>query len=237
MLGPIFDAITAAKVQDNREVTLLRRLLERIPSTDVCLLAEVLADEHISAIDRSDPAQVTVCFRYPPRAVRLVQCFDLKVEDKKTYNASARAKRCAQLTEERVGEAEMPVAAQKYLMARILAERQDELSANVQRQTTTMTKSGGQTKSGAFDNLQSLAREQYWLDMTREQRAQAREAALQLDTNPNLEAIAAVIEANWKARWNNGRFGPDYFATIWPTRQRPRRFRPWSTKTFLSLPM
>jgi hypothetical protein len=53
-----------------------------------------------------------------------------------TYNASARAKRSAKLAEEQVGDAEMPVAVQKYLMARILAKGQDGFRVAVDNETT-----------------------------------------------------------------------------------------------------
>lgn len=105
----------------------------------------------------------------------------------------------------------MPVAVQKYLMARILAQGQDGFRAAIENETTTMSRTGGHTKTGAMATLRSLAREQYWLDMSTAERAEAREAASSQDRNSELEASLTVVEANWNAKWNNGRWDPDYF--------------------------
>lgn len=105
----------------------------------------------------------------------------------------------------------MPVAVQKYFMARILAKGQDGFLAAIEHETTTMSKTGGHTKTGPMATLRSLAREQYWLDMSKAERTDAREAAKSQDSNSELEPSLAVVEANWNAKWNNGRWDPDYF--------------------------
>lgn len=105
----------------------------------------------------------------------------------------------------------MPVAVQKYIMARILAKGQDGFRAATENETMTMSKTGEHTKTGTMATLRSLAREQYWLDMSKSERAEAREAANSQDANSDLEPSVAVVEANWNAKWNNGRGDPDYF--------------------------
>jgi hypothetical protein len=143
--------------------------------------------------------------------VRLVQCLDLDVDDKKTYNTTARAKRFAKLAEEHVGETEMPVAVQKYLMARMIATRPGEFHAATQGETIKMAKTGQHIKTGAMTTLRSLAREHDWLDMSKAERAEAREIANKQDGNSELEPSLTAVEANWNAKWNNGHWDPDYF--------------------------
>ncbi|KAK1828768.1 hypothetical protein QBC39DRAFT_374367 [Podospora conica] len=211
VLGPVLDAITAAKAQDNEDVASLRQLLDRMPNSDICLLANELADDHNPIMDRSDRTQITATFRHASRTVRLIQCLDLDVMDKQTFSTSARAQRHAELAEEQVGEAQMPVAVQQYLMAGILAERQDEFSAAIDNETATMTKTGEHTRNGKLATLRSLAREKYWLDMSKAERAEAREKADSQEVEANLEASLATVKANWNAKWNNGHYDPDYF--------------------------
>jgi hypothetical protein len=168
-------------------------------------------------VDRSNPAQVSATFRYKFRIVCLVQCLDWDVEDKQTYNTSARAKRSAKLAKEQVGEAETPVAVQKYLIAHILAKGQDGFRAAIKNETTAMskngghTKSGGHTKGGTMATLRTPAREQYWLDLSKAERAEAREVASGQDHNFELEASLTVVEANWHAKCNNGNWDPYFF--------------------------
>lgn len=125
----------------------------------------------------------------------------------------------------------MPVAVQKYIMARILAKGQDGFRAAIENETTTMSKTGEHTKTGTMATLQSLAREQYWLDMSKSERAEAREAANSQDANSDLEPSVAVVEANWNAKWNNGRWIPITFAIIWSIKPLLRNYGYLSTRT------
>lgn len=88
----------------------------------------------------------------------------------------------------------MPVAVQKYFMARILAKGQDGFRAAIENETTTMS------KTGPMATLRSLAREQYWLDMSKAERTDDREAAKSQNSNSELEPSLAVVEANWNAK-------------------------------------
>jgi hypothetical protein len=74
-----------------------------------------------------------------------------------------------------------------------------------------MSKTGGHAKSGILATLRSLAREQYWLDMSKAERAEAREAANSQDSNSELEASLTVAELKSHAKWNYGHWDQDYF--------------------------
>lgn len=123
------------------------------------------------------------------------------------------------------------MAVQKYIMARILAKGQDGFRAAIENETTTMSRTGEHTKTGTMATLRSLAREQYRLDMSKSERAEAREAANGQDANSDLEPSVAVVEATGMRNGTTDAGIPITFAIIWSIKPLLPNYGHLSTRT------
>ena len=187
----------------------LRRFLGRIPHSDLPLLAKEFGEDGTVNIT-SESNQTTIRFRLGTRTVRIIHASDLDVDDKKSFNQSARAKDSARRTKEILGEEIMPIEVQQYLMAKILTERRAEFKPLLEKQAARR-KNIVNPKRDVFSELRSCARVAYWMDMSPSERTTVRETAMELGDSPELSAAMAQVKAGWRKVWNNGARDRDYF--------------------------
>ncbi|RYP11701.1 hypothetical protein DL767_011022 [Monosporascus sp. MG133] len=171
-------------------------MLARIPKDDVKRIAKEESDDHGYRVIIENDEEVTVCFCLGGRKVRLMQAFDIDVDLSDSYGDSNRTKRCEARTAELVPEGRMPINVQQCLMAKIL--KRDPLPHLSDRKM-----------EGLFLNLRSSAQEQYWMQMSTDERQEVCRIAAQ--EHEDLETQLMLVRANWRCQWINNKKDKDYF--------------------------
>ncbi|RYP76307.1 hypothetical protein DL769_003647 [Monosporascus sp. CRB-8-3] len=196
VLEPIFSKLTATAFTSSVELTCIAKMLARIPKDDIKTIAKEESDDHGYRVILENDEEVTVCFCLGGRKVRLMQAFDIDVDLSDSYGDSNRTKRCEARTAELVPEGRMPINVQQYLMAKIL--KRDSLPHLSDR------------KSEEFSlNLRSSAQEQYWMQMSTDERQEVCRIAAQ--KHEDLEIQLMLVRANWRYQWINNKKDKDYF--------------------------
>ncbi|RYP93252.1 hypothetical protein DL770_000627 [Monosporascus sp. CRB-9-2] len=157
VLEPIFSKLTTTAFTSSVELTCIAKMLDRIPKDDVKTIAKEESNDHGYRVIIENDEEVAVCFCLGGRKVPLMQAFDIDVDLPDSYGDSNRTKRCEARTAELVPEGRVPINVQQYLMAKML--KRDPLPHL-----------SDWKMEGFFLNFQSSAQEQYWMQMSTDER-------------------------------------------------------------------
>ncbi|RYP80092.1 hypothetical protein DL770_006375 [Monosporascus sp. CRB-9-2] len=162
ILEPIFDGLKASRIAQANMAGLLRNLLQKIPNTDIKLLAEEASGSQIE-VSTSSMEETIVDFKLGDKQVRVMQAQDIDKDDPATYDQARRAREARQRARVAFDEPAMSIPLQQYVMACVLRDNAD----------AEQTPQGND--EDFFTDLRSTAQERYWLLMTRDEREQCRE--------------------------------------------------------------
>ncbi|KAI0010968.1 hypothetical protein F4779DRAFT_575387, partial [Xylariaceae sp. FL0662B] len=197
ILRPIFKQLLEARQRQTDQINAIERLLRDVTRIQPEALAAESADEGKFTTIRNDCDELAIRFAVRGKSVRIIQAKDVDKDDKKSFKRSNRARIAAEKTELLVGEGEMPVSVQQYLMASIRQENPRPIAKS---------KAG---RKRYFLQLRADARDRYWMQMNKEQRTECRYLAEQ--DNEALMEHLGVIRDYWPHSWNNNLQDPDYF--------------------------
>ncbi|KAK4450935.1 hypothetical protein QBC34DRAFT_424255 [Podospora aff. communis PSN243] len=156
-------------------------------SAELLALAKEVAEKNLVDVT-SESDKTTFCFRMGSQSVRIIHIVQVNIDDKKSFNHSARAKASARLTQGILGDEDMPLAVQQSLMATILTEHRDEFELSLRKQEASPG-----------------------IGMTPAERANLRTAAQTLGDEPGLREAMSLIKANWHKGWDGSTRDPDHF--------------------------
>ncbi|RYP51759.1 hypothetical protein DL768_002982 [Monosporascus sp. mg162] len=197
ILEPVFDGLKASRIAKANMVGLLRNLLQKIPNTDIKLLAKEVSDSQIE-VSTNSMEETIVDFKLADKKVRVMQAQDIDKDDPATYDLARRAGEALQRARVAFDEPAMSIPLQQYVMACVLRDKAD----------------AEQIPQGDdedfFTNLRSTAQERYWLLMTRDEREQCREDHTAC-TDPELNDFLNIVKSNWCEGWTGGVYDADYF--------------------------
>ncbi|RYP73564.1 hypothetical protein DL770_007754 [Monosporascus sp. CRB-9-2] len=98
-------------------------------------------------------------------------------------------------------EGKMPIATQQYLMAHILAGGKKDFGARFDAEKNARPMD---PRKSLLDELRSLARDMYWLDLSQTERADARKEADRMHQSLEPHDELAAIPSCWYSAWSNG---------------------------------
>ncbi|RYP09724.1 hypothetical protein DL764_001150 [Monosporascus ibericus] len=178
-------------------VGLLRNLLQKIPNTDIKILAEEVSGSQIEVLTNS-MEETIVDFKLGDKQVRVMQAHDIDKDDPATYDQARRAKEARQRARAAFDEPVMSIPLQQYVMACVLRDNTD----------------AEQTPQGDdedfFTDLRSTAQERYRLLMTRDERGKCRKDHTAC-TDRELNDFLNTVKSNWCEGWNGEVYNADYF--------------------------
>ncbi|RYP60663.1 hypothetical protein DL769_008023 [Monosporascus sp. CRB-8-3] len=197
ILESIFDGLKASRISQADMVGLLRNLLQKIPNTDIKLLAKEAAGSQIE-VSTSCMEETIIDFKLGDKQVRVMQAHDIDKDDPATYDQARRAKEARQRERVAFDEPVMSIPLQQYVMACVLWDNADD----------------EQTPQGDdedfFTDLRLTAQERYWLLMTRDEREQCRKDHT-ARTDSELNDFLNIVKSNWCEGWDGGVYDADYF--------------------------
>ncbi|KAK8093483.1 hypothetical protein PG997_000168 [Apiospora hydei] len=196
------DIVNSTILQD------VQTLFYKVTTTDIRQVAKDFStDDNVSTL-RDGSREVVVEFTIASKCIRLMQCFDIDLDEKKPFDKTRRYNDAEQRAHELSNEPPMATDVQQFLMARMVWENGGGLRGVGPKQQTEM-EVNYKKSSKDFENLRTEAQESFWLHSTRAERDALRDAASNGDDQ--IDHIITVIKANWTRRWNNGRFDQDHF--------------------------
>ncbi|KAK7949272.1 uncharacterized protein PG986_010158 [Apiospora aurea] len=183
-------------------------LLSKVTTTGIRQLAKDFStDNHVSTL-RDNAREVVVEFTIASKRIRLMQCFDIDLDEKKPFDKTRGYNDAEQRAHDLSSEAPMAIEVQQFLMARMVWENGGGLRG-VEPNQQTETDINYKKFSKDLENLRTEAQETFWLHSTWAERDGLRDAASNGDGQ--IDHIITVIKAHWPRRWNNGRFDQDHF--------------------------
>lgn len=211
----------ATEIKDNDDITAIRKLLEAVPRYEPAEIARVMADRSLPITTDENEQEIVVIFTLRGFKIRLMVAKDLDVTDAKSYNTSNRAKLSAEKSQQILHEETMPIYVQQYLMARLLRDRSKDFQdraakANEKRLASGLSRIRRTAENSVFAELRALAREEYWLVMSKDERAQLKEIAQLIASTPSLDATLSpaldMVKVNWyEMFWKGNHNDPDFF--------------------------
>ncbi|KAI1081826.1 hypothetical protein F5B20DRAFT_588382 [Whalleya microplaca] len=197
VLRPIFKQLLERKQNQTDQINAIEKLLRDVSRIGPETLVAELADEGKVTTMCDNSNELAIRFSVRGKSVRILQAKDVDKDDRNSFKRSNRARAAAEKTEELIGEGEMPISVQQYLMASIRHES-PQLIPN--------SKAG---KKRYFLQLRADARDRYWMQMNKEQRIECRHLAKQDDKA--LTEHLRVIREYWPGSWRNTLRDTDYF--------------------------
>ncbi|KAK8040066.1 hypothetical protein PG993_008477 [Apiospora rasikravindrae] len=186
----------------------VQNLFSKVTTTDIRQLANDFSTDNKVSTLRDNPRELVVEFNIASKSIRLMQCFDIDLDEKKHFDKTRRYNDTEQRAHELSSEAPMAIEVQQFLMARIVWENGGNLRGVEPKQQTEIDVHYKKF-SKDLENLRTEAQESFWLHSTRAERDALRDVAS--NGNDQINHIITVIKANWPRRWNDGRFDQDHF--------------------------
>lgn len=193
MLGPLCEGLIKLKQQDTEEIRAIQTLLQRIPSVEPRILAKEISTGGLKIV-RDQPNEFIIHFMLHSKGVRLMHAKDLDTTDKGTYDRATRAKAAKQRVEHVLDEEAMPIGAQQYLIAQLLVDKHDKFRRRFDSEKNNMPED---SQKSVLGELRSLAREMYWLELSRAERSEVRKKAGSVDQSLELHDELAAIRGCW----------------------------------------
>lgn len=225
-------------IEETDDVKAIRRLLEKVPTTDILAVAKALANNGDYNVIADNNTEIVVTFRIGSKTVRLMQAKDIDVDDPKSYGATKRAASSAADAKRYTPDPAMTVELQQYLMALAIVDKDEWKELNKRKEAIRVKREDLQTADlnkelrkekrvqlhkdtnkynnhcvKFFLNLRDTIREDYWLLKTPVQREQIRKASQEAHSawDQEFSSNLNTVKENWRPRWNSSRLAKDYF--------------------------
>lgn len=238
ILNPLCERLQEYKMKETEDVTAIQELLHMVPTTDVQALASNLADDGRYEILVNDDSEIVITCRIGSKSVRLMQATDIDVNDSNSFGATKRAALSASKARQLTPDPPMTIDLQQYLMALELVQNSkwhelEERGQSIKdmKEEVGTGKSGHEASSKKlvqlhkeearykkdlakfFKSLRATIREQYWLQKTPPQRAQYRNACLEVQQSEDteLQRNLSIVKDHWQNKWNKLWLDDDFF--------------------------
>ncbi|KAK0748606.1 hypothetical protein B0T21DRAFT_407105 [Apiosordaria backusii] len=214
-MKPFFTELLTTKVKETGQVKSIKSLLSTVMDTPLSDIPGVLSNVSQYQIVRDIPEEVVVRFMLGSASIRLMQCHDVDITIRRSYDQSLRAKVSKEQTNMQLGDPPMTPELTQYMMFCLLSKPGADITKLKQVETESTLSSGSstsqKTSKGPVYSLRLAAQEEYWLHMTPEQRQEARNQSEIVHASP--PELLNLVKSNWMPCWNSLARYPDYFRT------------------------
>ncbi|RYO83998.1 hypothetical protein DL766_008355 [Monosporascus sp. MC13-8B] len=192
IVQPLLDELSSAKIDKGARVEAIESLLDMIPTTPFCRIAEELSVEDSYKVATENAQETVVTFKLASSvSVRLMQCHDIDKSDESSYGRTIRASLSRAHTTSQLDDPPMTKELAQHIMARLLRQ--------------------GKSVLGFFYELRKAAQEEYWYHMSSEERAATRQESTLPSNDAQFASNLETVRKNWQRPWNSLVRYPDYF--------------------------